>query len=43
MHLTLERLEGSPDGDGGDVLLETVGRRNGMRSCGRGDRKGSNG
>jgi hypothetical protein len=42
MRLTLERLEvqgvgkpGRGQVGGGDILLEIVGRRNGMRNCGR--------
>lgn len=35
-HLNFKRLEapGSADPGGGDILLETEGKRNGMRNCG---------
>jgi hypothetical protein len=43
MHLTFKRLETPGSGEawqsvrGGDILLETGLRRNGMRKCGRVD------
>jgi hypothetical protein len=45
MRLTLERLEapgvGRPTGVREYILLETVGKRNRMRNCGRADQRGA--
>jgi len=46
MCLILERLEAPKEGGGlggRSTLLESRGRRNGMRNCGRWEQEGSNG